>query len=95
MYLDDIVAAQKHGEPKGVTSICSAHPWVLKAAMGQKAGILLIESTCNQVNQYGGYTGMNPAEFVCYLRRDRRGKQFSIWKYHPGWRPSGPGRLAE
>ena len=36
--------------------------------MQQNAGVLLIESTCNQVNQYGGYTGMVPAEFVRYLR---------------------------
>ncbi len=25
---------------------------------------MLIESTCNQVNQFGGYTGMTPADFV-------------------------------
>ncbi len=68
MYLDDIVAAQQHGDPKGITSICSAHPWVLRAAMGQKSGTLLIESTCNQVNQYGGYTGMTPVKFVDYVR---------------------------
>jgi D-tagatose-1,6-bisphosphate aldolase subunit GatZ/KbaZ len=68
MYLDEIVAAQKRGEAKGVPSICSAHPWVLKTAMQQKTGVLLIESTCNQVNQYGGYTGMTPADFVRYVR---------------------------
>jgi D-tagatose-1,6-bisphosphate aldolase subunit GatZ/KbaZ len=28
---------------------------------------LLIESTCNQVNQFGGYTGMTPADFVAYV----------------------------
>jgi len=27
------------------------------------AGPLLIEATCNQVNQFGGYTGMKPADF--------------------------------
>ena len=68
MYLDKIIQAQNRGEAKGIPSICSAHPWVLKAAMQQNAGVLLIESTCNQVNQYGGYTGMVPAEFVRYLR---------------------------
>ena len=25
---------------------------------------MLIEATCNQVNQFGGYTGMQPADFV-------------------------------
>jgi len=46
--------------------MCSAHPWVLEAAM-RRAPIddkpLLIEATCNQVNQFGGYTGMTPAGF--------------------------------
>lgn len=37
--------------------------------MQQDAGTLLIEATCNQVNQFGGYTGMTPADFVRYVRR--------------------------
>jgi len=68
MYLDEVVRAQKRGEAKGIPSICSAHPWVLKAAMQNNAGNLLIEATCNQVNQFGGYTGMTPADFIRYLR---------------------------
>ena len=64
--LDEIVLAQKREEARGITSICSAHPWVLKAAM-QRDGLLLIESTCNQVNQFGGYTGMTPAAFAAYM----------------------------
>jgi len=68
MYLDEIISAQKRGEAKGITSICSAHPWVLKAAMQENAGVLLIEATCNQVNQFGGYTGMTPADFIRYVR---------------------------
>jgi D-tagatose-1,6-bisphosphate aldolase subunit GatZ/KbaZ len=49
-----------------IYSVCSAHPWVLEAAMQRhrsSAGPLLIEATCNQVNQFGGYTGMRPANF--------------------------------
>src|SRR5512142_2884000 len=68
MYLDEIVRAQKGGKAKGIPSICSAHPWVLKAAMQNNAANLLIEATCNQVNQFGGYTGMTPADFISYLR---------------------------
>ncbi|HEV3422994.1 MAG TPA: D-tagatose-bisphosphate aldolase, class II, non-catalytic subunit [Paraburkholderia sp.] len=52
---------------KGIYSICSAHPWVLGAAMQQALDDgtpLLVESTSNQVDQYGGYTGMKPADFV-------------------------------
>jgi D-tagatose-1,6-bisphosphate aldolase subunit GatZ/KbaZ len=67
MYLDEVVKAQKRGEARGIVSICSAHPLVLKAAMQDATGPLLIEATCNQVNQFGGYTGMTPANFVRYL----------------------------
>jgi D-tagatose-1,6-bisphosphate aldolase subunit GatZ/KbaZ len=68
-YLDFILAAQKIGEPRGIVSVCSAHPWVLKAAMRQMAGgYLLVEATCNQVNQFGGYTGMTPTGFVSYVQ---------------------------
>ncbi|MFZ5819312.1 MAG: class II D-tagatose-bisphosphate aldolase non-catalytic subunit, partial [Chloroflexota bacterium] len=73
MFLDEIVAAQKRGEAKGIPSICSAHPWVLKVAMqtsevSETSEVLLIEATCNQVNQFGGYTGMTPKDFVAYVR---------------------------
>jgi D-tagatose-1,6-bisphosphate aldolase subunit GatZ/KbaZ len=34
-----------------------------------KGEVLLIESTCNQVNQFGGYTGMTPADFVRYINQ--------------------------
>ena len=69
--LDLILAAQKKGEARGIPSICSAHPWVLKAVMQEAArtdAILLVESTCNQVNQFGGYTGMKPFDFVQFVR---------------------------
>lgn len=52
----------------GIPSICSAHPAVIKEALlPANDQIVLIESTCNQVNQYGGYTGMVPAQFVRYV----------------------------
>src|SRR5688500_10994776 len=79
MYLDDVVAAQKRGETKGIPSICSAHAWVLKTILGNSnfgplqatevaTTPVLIEATCNQVNQFGGYTGMTPRDFVAYVR---------------------------
>jgi len=49
-----------------IPSICTAHPHVLQIAMQHAAehgDILLIEATCNQVNQFGGYTGLTPALF--------------------------------
>ncbi|NUM48172.1 MAG: class II D-tagatose-bisphosphate aldolase, non-catalytic subunit, partial [Anaerolineales bacterium] len=35
--MDDMVLAQKRGEGRGLPSVCSAHPWVLRAAM-RRAG---------------------------------------------------------
>ena len=70
-FLDELVKAQKQGQKHGVFAVCSAHPWVLKAAMtraSQEQTFLLVESTCNQVNQFGGYTGMTPADFAATMR---------------------------
>jgi len=62
----NIIRRHKAGVPIGIYSVCSAHPVVLEAALrqGLEAGTpVLIEATSNQVNQYGGYTGMTPADF--------------------------------
>ena len=67
----DAVASQKAGRPAGVVSVCSAHPFVLEAAMREAKDIgadLLIEATSNQVNQSGGYSGMKPADFAGFVR---------------------------
>lgn len=56
--------------PRGITSVCSAHPLVIEAALrrGARDGqAVLIEATCNQVNQEGGYTGMTPAGFRTFV----------------------------
>jgi len=67
MYLDEIVAAQKRGEARGVASVCSAHQFVIQETL-KLFERPLIEATCNQVNQFGGYTGMTPKDFVKYVR---------------------------
>lgn len=64
--LDAVVRRHKAGEAIGVTSVCSAHPLVLEAAMvhaRDAGGDVLIEATSNQVDQDGGYTGLRPADF--------------------------------
>jgi D-tagatose 6-phosphate 4-epimerase len=67
-----LAAARRAGRPVGITSVCSAHPMVIAAALalarieGKSA---LIEATCNQVNQNGGYTGMRPADFRRLVER--------------------------
>jgi D-tagatose-1,6-bisphosphate aldolase subunit GatZ/KbaZ len=62
----EVVRRQKAGEPVGITSVCSAHPVVLRAAVAQAATdgtFTLIEATSNQVDQFGGYTGLRPKDF--------------------------------
>ena len=65
--LIELVDAHKNGQPVGIYSVCSAHPLVLEAALlqGVKDGShVLVEATSNQVNQFGGYTGMQATDFA-------------------------------
>ena len=74
--MKQIVAASRAGHHAGIPSYCTAHPETLRAIFRcyrDNAKPILIEATCNQVNQDGGYTGMKPAgfrEFVFALARD-------------------------
>ena len=64
--MKDIIARHKAGEHLGICSVCSAHPMVIEATLRFDAHTdkkVLIEATSNQVNQFGGYTGMKPADF--------------------------------
>jgi len=64
--LGQLIGARQQPLPRGITSVCSAHPLVIEAALwrGLRGGVaVLIEATCNQVNHEGGYTGMTPADF--------------------------------
>jgi D-tagatose-bisphosphate aldolase class II non-catalytic subunit len=61
-----IIASVRAGKHAGITSFCTAHPETLRAifrAHQNTSGPIMIEATCNQVNQDGGYTGMKPADF--------------------------------
>ncbi|HUD28016.1 MAG TPA: D-tagatose-bisphosphate aldolase, class II, non-catalytic subunit [Novosphingobium sp.] len=68
----DIVQRHKASERIGVTSVCSAHPLVIEAtlrhALGTGQPLALVEATCNQVNQEGGYTGMRPADYRDFVQ---------------------------
>ncbi|MFM2406739.1 MAG: hypothetical protein RL223_4619 [Pseudomonadota bacterium] len=72
LILKERLRRQADGRQPGVYSVCSAHPLVIEAAMRQAlddGGPLLIEATCNQVNQFGGYTGLQPADFIAQVRQ--------------------------
>lgn len=67
-----LINSHKQDRTIGLYSVCSAHPEVLRASMEQaksENSLLLIESTSNQVDQYGGYTGMTPSDFVQYVNQ--------------------------
>ena len=56
--------------PRGIASVCSAHPMVIEATLRRglaEAVPVLIEATCNQVNHEGGYTGMTPGDFRLFV----------------------------
>ena len=93
MYLDEIVAAQKRGQAKGITSVCSAHREVIKQTLKVSKTFRvcsLIEATCNQVNQFGGYTGMTPEKFVDYVRDIAAENDFPFEKVILGGDHVGP-----
>lgn len=67
LKLTDLGGLYRAGTPCGITSVCSAHPIVLRAALRHgrdTQSTVLIEATCNQVNHLGGYTNMTPSEFA-------------------------------
>ncbi|MDM3347076.1 tagatose-bisphosphate aldolase subunit KbaZ [Citrobacter sp. Cf116] len=67
-----MVEQHKRGKANGIYAVCSAHPIVLEAAIRYAHANhtpLLIEATSNQVDQFGGYTGMTPADFRSFVCR--------------------------
>jgi D-tagatose-bisphosphate aldolase class II non-catalytic subunit len=61
-----IVRDNRAGLRRALPSWCTAHPDTLRAIIAAYRDgdePILIEATCNQVNQEGGYTGLTPAAF--------------------------------
>lgn len=91
--LQQLIAANKRGERQGIYAVCSAHPLVLEAAIlqaKQDNSYLLIEATANQVNQFGGYTGMLPADFMTFVERLAEEQGFAVDKLILGGDHLGP-----
>ena len=68
--IKQLVADRAAGRVYGIYSACTANEWVIEAVLrrAQAAGQpALIEATANQTNQFGGYTGMTPADFAALL----------------------------
>lgn len=70
--LKNIVTENRSGRPTALPSFCTANTHVLREITRFAAEHdlpALIEATCNQVNQFGGYTGLRPAEYAASIRR--------------------------
>ncbi|HBN84479.1 MAG TPA: tagatose-bisphosphate aldolase [Clostridiales bacterium] len=68
--LQNIIENRKKGKKTGIVSICSANRFVVEASMNRakkENTYVLIEATANQVNQFGGYTGMKPEDFRNFI----------------------------
>lgn len=65
-YLRNLIQKRRDGEKCGISSFCTANALVIEACLERGKNFddcVLIEATANQVNQFGGYTGMRPADF--------------------------------
>lgn len=64
--LQEMMDRRRKGKVCGIPSYCSANELVLEQALRRAKALntpTLIEATANQVNQFGGYTGMVPRDF--------------------------------
>lgn len=71
--LKAILGGQISGQ-KGIFSVCTANPLALRAALlhaKRHDYHIAIEATANQVNQFGGYTGMQPHDYSAMIEEFR------------------------
>lgn len=91
--LKKVLRQNKAGKPVGVCSVCSSNRFVIESAMEEALKYdspLLIEATANQVNQFGGYTGMTPRMFRDYVYEIAAGINFPAEKVILGGDHLGP-----
>ena len=75
--LQTIVARNRRGEQRGIPSWCTANPQTLRAildAYRDDDDPILIEATCNQVDEFGRYAGMTPAAFRRFVEGRRQSR---------------------
>ena len=67
-----LIEENRGGRAVGLPCFCTANEHVLGSILALAATNALptvIEATCNQVNQEGGYTGMTPEAFIAWIRQ--------------------------
>lgn len=66
----NIIKNYKDGNHDGIFSVCCSNKYVIEAAMDKIRDTdmcLLVEATANQVDQFGGYTGMKPIDYKNFI----------------------------
>jgi len=77
--ITSLIEKNRAGSPIGLPCFCTANEQVLHAIFqyaNQHQAPVVIEATCNQVNQEGGYTGMQAADFSGWI--ESLGKQYNV-----------------
>ena len=72
MDIKNLIHKNLSGENIGLPSFCSSNSYVLECSLNFAAEQnipIVIEATCNQVNQEGGYTGKTPKIFQNWLEK--------------------------
>lgn len=88
-----MIEQNRSGMPVGLPCFCTANDHVLRTVLDHAARTGLptvIEATCNQVNQDGGYTGMMPADFMAWLRKLAANAGVAMDRIIPGGDHLGP-----
>ena len=91
--IQEIIQNNRNGLKSGIYAVCCAQPFVIEAAIRQASkddSILLIEATANQVNQFGGYTGMQPKDFINFVGKIAKRINFPMHKIILGGDHLGP-----
>ena len=89
-----MLAKRKQGmKYAGIPSFCTASDLVIEACLKQAMRFddyVLVEATANQVNQFGGYTGMKPADYRDFVYKIADGIGFPKDKIILGGDHLGP-----
>lgn len=70
--IQEMMEQRRQGKKYGIPSYCTANPLALEIILKRAKQLqmpVLIEATANQVNQYGGYTGMLPKDFYEMIQK--------------------------
>ena len=70
--IQEMMEQRRQGKKCGIPSYCTANPLALEIILKRAKQLqmpVLIEATANQVNQYGGYTGMLPKDLYEMIQK--------------------------